>query len=67
MRHVFTDRVESISEDRVVRFVTKPGGYRVVSEPGDVFEALKRSLRTGQRVEVTFDPTRKVIEDALAR
>lgn len=67
MRHVFTDHVESISEDRVVRFANKPGGYRVVREPGDVFDALKRSLRTGETVEVTFDTQRKIIEDALPR
>lgn len=67
MRHEFTDHIESISEDGLVRFANKPGGYRVTRVPADVYETLRRALRSGQAVQVIFDPQRNLIEDALVR
>ena len=60
----FTATIDSISEDGVVVFVGKPGGYKVPNEPEDVGQAIVKAFRSGVAVEVHYDDRDGHISDA---
>ena len=64
MMVTFTSVIDSVSEDQVVVFVDKPGGYQMPRGPEDVIECLKDAFVAGKPVEVTYDNKSREIYDA---
>ena len=64
MMVTFTSVIDSVSEDNVVVFVDKPGGYQMPKGPEDVIECLRDAFAAGKPVEVTYDNKSREIFDA---
>lgn len=64
MMVTFTSVIDSVTENNVVVFVDKPGGYQIPKGPEDVIECLKDAFVNGKRVEVTYDNKSREIYDA---
>ena len=60
----FKGVIDSISEDKILSFVNRPGGYHMPEQPEDVLECLKHAFHNGHTVEVTYDNQNYVIQDA---
>ncbi|MEE2960294.1 MAG: hypothetical protein VYA34_06070 [Myxococcota bacterium] len=60
----FKSVIDSISEDKIISFVNRPGGYRMPEHPEDVRECLKHAFHHGLTVEVTYDDQNYLIQDA---
>ena len=50
----FTSMIDSLSEDGVVRFVDKPGGYDIPAEPEDIGELIRERFHLGKPVAITY-------------
>ena len=60
----FVSTIDSLSEDGVVRFVDKPGGYDIPASPEDIGELIRSHFHAGKRVEITYDDSKLEIVDA---
>ena len=64
MMITFVSVIDSMSEDRVVRFADRPGGYDIPEGPDDIGALIKRCLHAGEPVEITYDDSNYLIVDA---
>ena len=64
MTVTFISTLDSISEDSVARFVDRPGGYDIPTQPDDIKAILKACFQSGQAVEITCDDSTRLIIDA---
>ena len=64
MMVTFTSTIDSISEDSVVCFVGKPGGYTIPTNPEDVRTCILDAFHGGNPVEITYDDREQAIVDA---
>ena len=64
MMVTFTSVIDSVSEDNVVVFVDKPGGYQMPDGPEDVIACVREAFATVKPVEVTYDNKSREIYDA---
>lgn len=60
----FVSVIDSLSEDGVVRFVDKPGGYAVPQSPEDIAGLIKQRFHAGRPVEISYDDSTLEIVDA---
>ena len=60
----FTSMIDSLSEDGVVRFVDKPGGYDIPAQPEDIGETIRERFHAGKAVAITYEDSNFGIVDA---
>lgn len=60
----FVSVIDSLSEDRVVRFVDKPGGYDIPTSPEDIHDLIYECFHAGRPVEISYDDSTFEIVDA---
>ena len=60
----FTSMIDSCTEDGVVRFVDKPGGYGIPNEPEDIGILIRSSFHAGEPIVIAYDDSNYRIVDA---
>ena len=60
----FVSTIDSMTEDYVVRFVDRPGGYDIPEGPDDIRDLLKACFRSSEMVEITYEASSYEILDA---
>ncbi|OGQ89752.1 MAG: hypothetical protein A2289_10575 [Deltaproteobacteria bacterium RIFOXYA12_FULL_58_15] len=70
MNTTFRSHVVAIEEekDRLgIKFATKPGCYWIERHFQELVAVLRRSIQTGERLEVTYESQSMEIRDILCR
>lgn len=68
MQVSFESTVETLNDtdgEIVATFTSKVGYYVVPPRPPDVRATLRRALRSGERVQVTYEEGSFVVQDAV--
>ncbi len=60
----FVSMIDSLSEDGVVRFVDKPGGYDIPPQPEDIGVTIREQFHAGKPVVISYEDSNFGIVDA---